>query len=78
MCRKNQTDINEAIETFPELFELVGFPGDAFRLSHTASYIGGRDNNTIMLYAERQVEGGWSPLVKGTINEMRTNIGKWL
>jgi len=66
--------IEAAIALFPQAFGLAGFPGDVFRLSATSSYLGGEDNNTVMLYTERLVGDQWLSFAKGTIAEVRAQV----
>jgi hypothetical protein len=65
--------IAEVAAKFPEEFGLRSFPGEVFRISTSASYLG--DKQQPMLYTERNLGADrWADFSKGTEEELRRQV----
>ena len=66
--------ITDAAKAFPATFGLRAFPGDTFRIGLDISYLGGRDNTTVMLYTEIKRGDSWHGFAKGTREELLREV----
>ncbi len=64
----------EITAQFPGTFGLRGFPGDVFRVSLTASFMG--DHGTLVIYTERWNGTVWQDFAKGSAAEIMREMVK--